>query len=80
LRAYRQGLKESGLVEGENVSIEYRWAENQIDRLRPGRVFSRRWISLAKAKPQRVSAMSPHVNFLSAASLPARRKLAYEAG
>ena len=33
LPALRQGLKETGHVEGENVSIEYRWAENQIDRL-----------------------------------------------
>jgi putative ABC transport system substrate-binding protein len=33
LRAFRQGLKDTGHLEGENVAIEYRWAENQIDRL-----------------------------------------------
>ncbi len=33
VRAFRQGLKDTGIVEGENVTIEYRWAENQIDRL-----------------------------------------------
>src|SRR6266567_4570875 len=33
LRAFRQALKESGYVEGETGAIEYRWAENQMDRL-----------------------------------------------
>ena len=33
LRGFRQGLREMGYVEGENVTIDYRFAENQIDRL-----------------------------------------------
>src|SRR5215831_1515391 len=31
--ALRQGLKEMGFIENENAAIEYRWADNQIDRL-----------------------------------------------
>jgi ABC-type uncharacterized transport system substrate-binding protein len=33
LRPFREGLKDAGFIEGENVAIGYRWAENQMDRL-----------------------------------------------
>ena len=31
--AFRQGLKETGYVESQNVAVEYRWAEGQYDRV-----------------------------------------------
>jgi putative ABC transport system substrate-binding protein len=32
LPGFRQGLRESGFIEGQNLAIEYRWADNQLDR------------------------------------------------
>jgi len=58
LRAFRQGLKETGYVEGENVAIDHRWAEGQYDRL-PAVVaeFVRRQVAVIVAAPT-VSALA----------------------
>jgi putative tryptophan/tyrosine transport system substrate-binding protein len=59
LSAFRRGLGETGFVEGQNVTIEYRWAEGQYERL-PAMAAElvRRPVSLilAQAPPAAVSA------------------------
>ena len=39
VQAFREGLKEQGYVQGQNVAIEFRFAEGQIDRLPALRVI-----------------------------------------
>src|SRR3954447_9519894 len=66
LRAFRQGLKESGFVGGENVAIDYRWGENQPARL-PARA--------AELVRQRVNVIAVSSNTAAIATVKATARI-----
>ena len=58
VRAFRQGLSEEGFVEGQNVEIEFRWADNRLDRL-PGllaELMNRRVVVIVANTPAALTA------------------------
>jgi hypothetical protein len=60
LAAFKKGLAESGFVDGQNLTIEYRWAENRLDRLSAMAVdLVKRQVSLEVVLPQRLPPRPP---------------------
>jgi putative ABC transport system substrate-binding protein len=62
VRAFRQGLKDSGFIEGENVAVEYRWADNQLERL-PAMATE-----LVRRQVVAIAAISPRAAFAAKAA------------
>ena len=54
LAALRQGLRELGWIEGENLNIEYRWAEGNMDRLSgfAAELARLKWVSSLRLEPR----------------------------
>jgi len=66
LRAFRQGLREEGFVEGENVAILYRFAENQMDRLpQLAADLARRGVVLSRRRARQSSGCKAHRGYIA---------------
>ena len=73
LRAFRQGLKETGYVEGENVAIDYRWADNQPERLPElAADLVRRQVAVIAAAGGPLTAFAPKADLTRLAKLRAK--------